>query len=134
MTEPILPVYSRYQAWTHTLLRVVAGGVFMQHGVQKAAALLSHQPLGTLPSIALVLETLGATLIILGLFTRIVAFLCSGEMAVAFFLFHWPRGFWPVQNHGETPVLLCFIFLYLSAVGGGPFSLDAVFNRRHVAG
>jgi putative oxidoreductase len=119
-----------YQAWTHTLLRVVAGGVFMQHGVQKLAALLSHQHLGTLPSIALVIETLGAAMIVFGLYTRIVAFICSGEMAVAFFLFHWPRGFWPVQNHGETPVLLCFIFLYLSAVGGGPYSLDAVLRRK----
>jgi putative oxidoreductase len=130
MTEPNLPVESQYQAWTHTLLRVVAGGVFMQHGVQKAAALLSHQQLGTLPTIALVIETLGAAMIIFGLYTRIVAFICSGEMAVAFFLFHWPRGFWPVQNHGETPVLLCFIFLYLSAVGGGPYSLDAVLRRK----
>lgn len=119
-----------YQNLTHTLLRVVAGVVFMQHGIQKLAAALAHQPLGALPSVALVLETLGAALIIVGLFTRVVAFICSGEMAVAFFLFHFPRGFWPVQNHGETPVLLCFIFLYLSAVGGGPWSLDAVLRKK----
>jgi putative oxidoreductase len=65
-----------------------------------------------------------------GLFTRPVAFLASGEMAVAYFLFHAKRGFWPVVNHGETPALLCFIFLYLSSVGAGPFSLDAVLRRK----
>jgi putative oxidoreductase len=130
MTEPNISGETQWQAFTHLLLRVVAGGVFMQHGVQKLAALLEHQHLGVLPSIALVLETLGAALIILGLFTRVVTFITSGEMAVAYFLFHNPRGFWPVVNHGETPVLLCFIFLYLSAVGGGPYSLDAVFRRN----
>jgi putative oxidoreductase len=124
---------SGYQNLTHTLLRVVAGAVFMQHGVQKLASMLSHQPMGPLQTVALVIETIGAMLIILGLFTRVVAFICSGEMAVAFFLFHFPRGFWPVQNHGETPVLLCFIFLYLSAVGAGPWSLDAVFRRPKAA-
>lgn len=129
MTEP-----NQYQAWTHTLLRIVAGVIYMQHGVQKVASLLSHQPMGALQSVALVMETVGAAMIIVGLFTRIVTFLCSGEMAVAYFLFHFPRGFWPVQNHGETPVLLCFIFLYLSAVGGGPFSLDAVTRRRNATG
>jgi putative oxidoreductase len=130
MTEPNTPRETQWQAFTHLLLRVVAGGVFMQHGVQKFMALLSHQHMGTLQSIALVLETIGAALIIVGLFTRIVTFITSGEMAVAYFLFHNPRGFWPVVNHGETPVLLCFIFLYLSSVGGGPFSLDAVLRRK----
>ena len=121
---------SKYQTLTLTLLRVFAGGVFMQHGVQKLLSLLGHETLGTLPSIALVLETLGAACIILGLFTHVVAFICSGEMAVAYFLFHGPRAFWPVNNHGETPVLLCFIFLYLSAAGAGAFSLDAVLRRK----
>ena len=80
--------------------------------------------------VGLVMETVGAALIILGLFTHVVAFLCSGEMAVAFFLFHYPRGFLPITNHGETPVLLCFIFLYLSAIGAGAFSLDATLRRK----
>jgi putative oxidoreductase len=130
MTEPNISGETQWQAFTHLLLRVFAGGVFMQHGVQKLMALFGHQPMGPLQSIALVLETLGAILIILGLFTRIVTFITSGEMAVAYFLFHNPRGFWPVVNHGETPVLLCFIFLYFSAVGGGRYSLDAVFRRN----
>jgi putative oxidoreductase len=121
---------SKYQTLTLTLLRVFAAGVYMQHGVQKVMGFLQHDSMGPLQDTAMFLETVFATLLILGLFTRIVAFICSGEMAVAYFLFHAPRGFWPVVNHGETPALLCFIFLYLSSVGGGPFSLDAVFRRK----
>src|SRR5579863_6549253 len=121
---------SKYQAVTLTLLRVVGRGVFMQHGVQKVAAFLAHHPTGPLQTTARRIETVLAALIIVGLITRFAAFICAGEMAVAYFLFHGPRGFWPVMNHGETPVLLCFIFLYLSAAGGGPFSLDAVLRRR----
>lgn len=122
---------SKYQAVTHTLLRIVAAGVYMQHGVQKAMSFQQHGSLGgPLQYTAMFLETVFAVLIILGLFTRVVTFICSGEMAVAYFLFHAPHGFWPVMNHGETPVMLCFVFLYLSSVGGGPFSLDAVFRRR----
>jgi putative oxidoreductase len=121
---------SKYQSVTLTLLRVIAAGVFMQHGVQKAAAFLGHQGMGPLQYTAMFIETVFAALIIVGLFTRVVAFICSGEMAVAYFLFHGPRGFWPVMNHGETPVLLCFIFLYLSSVGAGPYSLDAIVRKK----
>lgn len=121
---------SKYQTLTLTLLRVFAGVVYMQHGVQKAMSLAQHESLGTLGSVALVLETVGAACIILGLFEHVVAFICSGEMAVAYFLFHNPRGFWPVNNHGETPALLCFIFFYLSAAGAGAFSLDALRRKR----
>jgi|SRR5579862_1485542 len=121
---------SKYQTLTLTLLRVFAAGVYMQHGVQKVMGFLQHDPMGPLQYTAMFLEIVFAALLILGLFTRIAAFICSGEMAVAYFLFHAPRGFWPVSNHGETPALLCFIFLYLSSVGGGPFSLDAVLRRK----
>jgi putative oxidoreductase len=121
---------SKYQTLTFTLLRVVAAGVYLQHGVMKVASFLQHEKMGALQVTAMGLETVLATLIILGLFTRIAAFICSGEMAVAYFLFHSPRGFWPIANHGETPVLLCFIFLYFSAAGGGAFSLDALFRRN----
>jgi putative oxidoreductase len=72
-----------------------------------------------------VLETLGGGLLLLGLFTRPVAFLLSGEMAVAYFQFHAPRGFWPVLNGGEPAALFCFLWLYFSAAGAGPWSLDA---------
>ena len=72
----------------------------------------------------------GGALIVLGLFTRPVAFLLAGEMAVAYFQAHAPRGFWPILNGGESPVLFCFIFLYLFATGAGPFSVDAALRRR----
>jgi putative oxidoreductase len=77
-----------------------------------------------------VLEFFGGLLIMLGLFTRPVAFILSGEMAVAYWQFHAPHGTWPIQNHGEPAVLLCFIFLYIAAQGGGDWSLDALIRRR----
>jgi putative oxidoreductase len=76
-----------------------------------------------------VLETFGGLLILLGLFTRPVAFVLAGEMAVAYFMAHAPRGFFPLLNKGEPAVLYCFVFLYLAAVGPGPWSLDALRQR-----
>jgi putative oxidoreductase len=84
----------------------------------------------TRPWFATVLELVGGTLVLLGLFTRPVAFVLSGLMAFAYFLVHAPRHFFPVVNGGEPAVLLCFVFLYLSATGAGPVSLDAVLRRR----
>ena len=133
---------SRLPAWlpgaTHSLLRVVTGALFMQHGVQKLFGLLvdPSRPWGGAPPIfsqfwfAGVLETFGGLLIVLGLLTRPVAFLLSGEMAVAYFQAHAPRSFWPIRNGGEVVVLFCFIYLYLFAVGAGPFSMDAMLRRR----
>jgi putative oxidoreductase len=133
---------TRLPAWlpgvTHSLLRVITGALFMQHGVQKLFGLLldPSRPWTGAPPVfsqfwfAGVLETFGGFLIVLGLFTRPVAFLLSGEMAVAYFQAHAPRAFWPVLNGGEVVVLFCFIYLYLFAVGGGPFSLDALLRRR----
>jgi putative oxidoreductase len=71
------------------------------------------------------IELVGGTLLVLGLFTRLAAFVLAGEMAVAYFTAHAPRGFWPIANGGELAALYCFIFLYLSAIGGGPWSVDA---------
>jgi putative oxidoreductase len=76
-----------------------------------------------------VLEVFGGALLLLGLFTRPVAFLLAGEMAVAYFMAHAPRGFWPILNGGELPILYCFLFLFLAAYGGGPWSLDAARHR-----
>jgi putative oxidoreductase len=78
------------------------------------------------------LEFFGGILILLGLLTRPVAFLLSGEMAVAYWQFHFPKGTWPIQNEGVPAVLLCFIFLFFAAHGGGEWSLDALFRRRKV--
>jgi putative oxidoreductase len=123
-----------------TLLRVVTGALFMEHGLQKLFGLLvdPSQPWHGAPPVfsqfwfAGVLECFGGFLILLGLLTRPVAFLLAGEMAVAYFTAHLPRSVWPVLNGGEHTVLYCFIFLYLFASGPGPFSLDAAVTRRRV--
>ena len=120
------------------LLRIVAGLLFLQAGGMKLFAWFGGIPLemgGQPPlmsqiGIGGVLEFLGGLSILLGLFTRPVAFILSGEMAVAYFQFHQPNGFWPIQNHGEPAVLFCFIFLYMAARGGGDWSLDALIRRK----
>jgi len=76
-----------------------------------------------------ILELVGGTLLLVGLFTRPAAFILSGEMAVAYFQFHFPNGFWPLVNQGQPAVLFCFIWLYFSAAGAGPWSLDAALRR-----
>jgi putative oxidoreductase len=111
-----------------SVLRIVAAIVYLQHGVQKLTGALGGHVARDFPSFqtfGMGIEVICGALILLGLFTHIVAFIASGEMAVAYFKFHFPHGFWPVVNHGEVPVLLCFIFLYLAAAGPGPWSVDA---------
>jgi putative oxidoreductase len=133
---------TRLPAWlpgtTHALLRIVTGLLFMQHGVQKLFGLLvdpSRGPWTGAPPMfsqfwfAGVLEVFGGALIVLGFFTRPVAFLLAGEMAVAYFQVHFPNSFWPILNGGEPVVLFCFIYLYLFAVGAGPWSIDALRRR-----
>ena len=133
---------TRLPAWLpgtiHELLRVITGTLFMQHGVQKLfGLLLSAERTWTGPPevfsqmwFAGVLEVFGGALIVLGLFTRPVAFLLALEMAVAYFQAHAPRSLWPILNGGEPALLFCFIFLYLFATGAGPFSVDAAWRRR----
>jgi putative oxidoreductase len=120
------------------LLRVVAGLLFLQAGGMKLfdwfggipAQFGGHPKLLSQIWIGGVLEFYGGVAILLGLFTGPVAFILSGEMAVAYFQFHQPQGFWPIQNHGEPAVLLCFIFLFLAAHGAGDWSVDAAIRRR----
>ena len=133
---------SRLPAWlpglTHSLLRAVTGLMFMQHGVQKLFGMFAdptRPPMGAPPPFSLfwvagVLETFGGFLIVIGLFTRPAAFLLSGMTAVAYFLVHAPRGFFPVLNGGGLAILYCFVFLYLSAAGGGPFSVDRLIRQK----
>jgi putative oxidoreductase len=133
---------SRLPAWlpglTLSLLRAVTGALYMQHGVQKLFGLLGDPSRPPMPTpapfslfwIAGVLETFGGALIVLGLFTRPVAFILSGEMAVAYFMMHLPRGFFPIRNGGEVVVLFCFIYLFLFVNGGGPYSVDAIRKRK----
>ena len=113
-----------------SVLRIMAAFLFMAHGTQKLFAWPISQPrepveLFSLMGLAGVLELLGGGLLLIGLFTRPVAFVLAGEMAFAYFMAHAPRGFWPVLNGGESAVLFCFLFLYLAAVGAGPWSVDA---------
>jgi len=86
-------------------------------------------PLTPLLLVAAVIEVIGGGLVALGLFTRVLAFVLSGEMAVAYFIGHFPHGFWPGLNGGDPAVLFCFVFLYLAAAGGGPWSVDALVRR-----
>ncbi|HET8623796.1 MAG TPA: DoxX family protein [Gemmatimonadales bacterium] len=118
-----------------SVLRIVAAFMFMTHGTQKLFGVPALEPkppaeLFSLFGVAGVLETFGGLLLLLGLFTRPVAFLLSGEMAVAYFMFHWPKSFWPILNRGEHVVLFCFLYLYLAAAGGGEWALDRVLARR----
>lgn len=120
-----------------SILRIVAAFLYMAHGTQKLFAFPTGMgPDGTgtatLASIfgaAGVIETFGGGLLLLGLFTRPAAFIAAGEMAVAYFKFHNPSGFWPLMNYGEIVVAFCFIWLYFSAAGGGPWSLDAAWRK-----
>ncbi len=110
-----------------SILRIMAGLMFMEHGLSK----LFNFPPGTMhPSFpallwfAGVLECFGGALVALGVFTRVVAFLLSGEMAIGYFMFHAPRSFFPLLNGGDAAVLYCFVFLYLAFAGGGEWTLD----------
>lgn len=115
------------------LLRIVAGFLYLQHGTAKLfhvphVASFDQLPVMSLIGFAGMLEIVGGLLILLGLFTRPVAFILSGEMAVAYFMQHAPQGhfFMPALNQGEEAVLYCFIFLFLSVAGGGAWGLDAM--------
>jgi putative oxidoreductase len=101
----------------------------MAHGTQKLFGFpgaTGHVPYVSLSGLAGVIETAGELCILLGLFTRPVALITAGEMAVAYFLVHFRQGFWPLLNHGELAVVYCFLFLYIAAAGPGPWSLDRI--------
>jgi putative oxidoreductase len=121
---------------TYFLLRVVCGFLFIQTGGLILFGWFGGMPGGekvrllSQTGIGGVLEFFGGILIMLGLFTRPVAFILSGMMAVAYWQFHFPMGRWPVQNQGSPAVLFCFIFLYMAARGAGEWSLDALIRRR----
>jgi putative oxidoreductase len=117
-----------------SILRIVAALIFMEHGTQK---LLGFPPsdspgpaLFSLGGLAGVLELVGGALLVLGLFTRPVAFILSGEMAFAYWMAHAPDSFYPVLNGGDAAILYCFVFLYLAAAGGGAWSLDNAMRSK----
>lgn len=118
---------------THNALRIVAGFLFVQHGAQKLFGVLGREAVETLMSrggIAGILEFFGGLLIMVGLFTRPVAFLVSGQMAVAYFIAHAGRGFWPVMNGGELAAFYAFTWLFFFAHGAGKYSLDGWLASR----
>ncbi len=128
---------NRFAGAAHSLLRIVAGLLFICPGGMKLFGWFGGMPAGVRLSPLLiaagVIEVFGGALIVLGLFTRPVAFIASGEMAVAYFMGHFPKGFWPILNQGQPAVLFCFIFLFFAAAGSGPFSLDDAIRRRRTA-
>lgn len=126
---------SEWNSRVLSILRIVVAALFIEHGTQKLFGIpaSSHPmpPLALMSQFGLagVLETFGGAAILLGLFTRPIAFLLCGEMAVAYFQVHFPNGFYPINNGGESPVLFCFIFLYFVFAGAGVWSIDAILAR-----
>ena len=126
---------ARWSAWgpqLQSVLRIVAAFIFLMAGTMKLFAFPAGMPpngaTATFPSeiwIGGALEVFGGALMLVGLFTRPVAFILAGEMAVAYFQFHFPNGFWPTMNGGVAAAIYCFVWLYFSAAGAGPWSLDA---------
>jgi putative oxidoreductase len=124
----------RFQPELRAILRVVVALLFMEHGLAKLIHFPVPQPgvPDPLPGILIAaawIEIVGGALITVGLFTRLVAFICAGEMAIGYFMFHFPKSFWPIVNMGEAAILYCFVFLYLAAAGPGTWSIDGMRKR-----
>ncbi|TMV22969.1 DoxX family protein [Rhizobium sp. Td3] len=118
---------SRYRPYALAALRIIAALLFIEHGTQKLFGFPASQMEGSLPPMLLVaalLELIGGLLILVGFFTRPVAFILSGQMAVAYFMAHAPKSFFPALNGGDGAILFCFIFLYLVFAGAGALSVD----------
>jgi putative oxidoreductase len=113
-----------------SVLRVVVALLFLQHGLTKLFGFPGTAPanfnwITLAPGLASLIETFGSLALLFGFYTRVAAFIMSGEMAVAYFMVHQPRSFFPYNNGGDAAVLYCFVFLYLALVGGGEWSVDA---------
>jgi len=118
---------SKYSPQILGVVRIVVGLLFLEHGLMKIVGFPAPMGHGSLPPMIMaagIIELLGGALLILGLFSRIAAFVCSGEMAFAYFIAHFPRGIYPAMNGGEDAILFCFIFLYLAAAGPGSFAIN----------
>jgi len=131
-TAPVVAKWQGMGPQLRSLLRIVAAGMYITHGTMKLFAFPSSLmpgggtvPLMSQLGVGGVIEIVGGTLLLLGLFTRPIAFIAAGELAVIYWQYHFPQSPWPVASGGEIPALYCFIFLYISAVGPGPISLDA---------
>ena len=120
----------RLAPYALSILRIMAALLFLQHGLSKYFGFpqaMDPFPVFSMVWFAALIELVGGILVALGLFTRIAAFIMSGQMAVGYFLFHAPQSFFPIMNRGDAAVLYCFVFLYLVFSGAGPLSLDALF-------
>ena len=121
------------QAFTLNTLRIIAGFLLAPHGAQKLFGVLGKEPVDSILSLSGLaggLELFGGIALIFGIFTRQVAFVLSGLMAAAYWMAHGTEAFWPIVNRGELAVLYCFVFLFLSAHGGGGFSIDGWLRNR----
>ena len=129
---------SRWQPQLLAVLRIVTALLFLEHATMKFFAFPAPFPMpGPLPPLLIaagVIELVTGILVTIGLFTRIVAFLAAGEMAIGYFLFHFPKSFWPAVNMGEAAILFCFIFLYIVAAGPGAWSIDGARGKTRDAG
>ena len=117
-----------------SIFRIVVGLSLFQFGVAKIFKFPLVAPFDKVQMFSLfwdaaVIEIVGGALVAVGLFTRIAAFICSGEMAVAYFMFHAPKSFWPAVNQGDAAILFCFLFLYLAFAGAGAWSIDAALSN-----
>ena len=124
---------SRWQPQLLAVLRIVAGLLFVEHATQKFFAFPAPFPVHPLSPMLIAagaIELIAGLLVTVGLFTRLAAFVASGEMAVAYFIGHFPKGFWPAQNMGEAAILFCFVFLYIAAAGPGTWSIDGARTRN----
>ena len=137
MTTSVVTRWRMLAPYLLSVLRIVAAFVFIPFGTAKLfgfpAPIMpdgSTVPLASLIGIAAALEAFGGLLLLIGLFTRPIAFLLSGEMAFAYFIGHAPLGFWPVLNMGTPAALFCFVWLYISSAGPGPWSVDAAVRGR----
>ena len=123
-----------YNAQLLSVLRIMSGLLFLQHGTTKYLSIPVTKMSGVAPlsmsGAAGLIELVGGVLIVIGLFTRPVAFILSGTMAVAYFYAHFPRGFFPILNGGELAALYCFVFLFVAAAGGGAWSVDQFRARK----
>jgi putative oxidoreductase len=126
---------ARYRPHALAALRIMTGLIFMAHGLVKLFGFPEVEGMGRVELLSLagfggVIELVGGALVVLGLFTRPAAFIASGEMAVAYWMFHAPQSFYPIVNGGDAAILYCFIFLYIAVAGPGSFSLDRMLWGR----
>ena len=128
----VYAIAERWRAHALSILRIVVALLFLEHGLSKVFGFPTPGPhLQGLLIVAAILETVGSVLLLLGAYTRIVAFILSGQMALAYFMAHAPRGFYPLANGGQGAILFCFVFLYIAFAGGGPWSLDRALLKQN---